>query len=275
MRGAQWLASTLAASGATGGGNGTPTAQDLVSTGHIGAGVVGTPPRPAAQATAGFGSPLPSLAPLAETHPIAEGGVADAPATDADAPPRPDAHADAGEVAASSGGAATEQAPFGGKAASLLAADEAASSAAVPPAPPPCPPSEAAPSSSSDVSFASSSEPFMPGAACGWAAPISDAGPAALGRPHRAVRGHSRVRSDELEVIRRYSQREPGKGKRVAAVPRRLAAALDDDPLLGGSSKAGVQVQPWTPSEDARILRGVKEAGCKWSLIAQVRGRHA
>jgi len=30
------------------------------------------------------------------------------------------------------------------------------------------------------------------------------------------------------------------------------------------------QVMPWRPSEDARILQGVRETGCKWSLIAQM-----
>ena len=29
------------------------------------------------------------------------------------------------------------------------------------------------------------------------------------------------------------------------------------------------QVKPWTPTEDSLILQGVRQSGCRWSLIAQ------
>jgi len=48
-----------------------------------------------------------------------------------------------------------------------------------------------------------------------------------------------------------------------------LAAMADVD---GGASKPGsarpAHVLPWTPAEDTLILQGVRDAGCRWSLIA-------
>jgi len=96
---------------------------------------------------------------------------------------------------------------------------------------------------------------------------------------HRSSRGHRRSRSDEAGA-RRPSREDMsgddslGRGKRNAQ-PKRHHGLIghnlshaEDEVLEGEGSGRCSQVNPWTPSEDARILRGVRENGCRWSLIA-------
>ena len=96
--------------------------------------------------------------------------------------------------------------------------------------------------------------------------------------PQRATRGNRRSRSEDSSA-RRPSREDLideslGRGKRNAQ-PKRHHGPMadmvgdDDEGLEGeGAGRGSLQVNPWTPSEDNRILRGVRENGCRWSLIA-------
>ena len=96
--------------------------------------------------------------------------------------------------------------------------------------------------------------------------------------PQRATRGNRRSRSEDSSA-RRPSREDLideslGRGKRNAQ-PKRHHGPMadmvgdDDEGLEGeGAGRGSMQVNPWTPSEDNRILRGVRENGCRWSLIA-------
>ena len=132
------------------------------------------------------------------------------------------------------------------------------------------------------------SEGMRAAAAAASASAIASAAAAATvelsssGRPIRSSRGHRRARSDETShwSANRRSRDEPeegeqeapqlGRGRRTTNQPKRHHAQtpepLDEDEDKPGRGNA--QVHPWTPSEDARILQGVRESGCRWSLIA-------
>ena len=97
--------------------------------------------------------------------------------------------------------------------------------------------------------------------------------------PLRSSRGHRRSRSEDV-AARRVSREDIqdgtlGRGKRAAQPKRHHGLSADDDvkdddneEIFDGDLGGRGQVNPWAPSEDARILRGVRENGCRWSLIA-------
>ena len=137
---------------------------------------------------------------------------------------------------------------------------------------------------SSRAAAAAASADSIASAAAAHTASLPAAELSSSGRPVRSSRGHRRARSDETSNWASTSRRsrdetdegehEPqqlGRGRRTANQPKRHHAQTpepeeEDEDKAGG--RGGTQVNPWTPSEDARILQGVRESGCRWSLIA-------
>jgi hypothetical protein len=98
------------------------------------------------------------------------------------------------------------------------------------------------------------------------------------GRPVRSSRGHRRARSEELvnwSSIRRSREsfdgaegegesERLGRGRREARQTKRHHAQSpepDDDDERDRAGRGRAHVNPWTPSEDSRILQGVRENG--------------
>ena len=103
------------------------------------------------------------------------------------------------------------------------------------------------------------------------------------GRPVRNNRGHRRARSEDLvnwSSVRpsllndgpdKGEEREFGRGRREARASAKRHHQEEQSPERsedGGGGRGRLHVNPWTPSEDARILQGVRDNGCRWSLIA-------